>query len=67
MRAPGPRPSPGGAAGSRLAALTLVALALGSPWAFGAVAPRPQLCLVATGLLAAAVAIGILVMLIHWG
>ncbi len=60
MTAPAhPRPLPGGAAGSRLAAVTLVALALAAPWAFGAVAPRPLLFVIAAGLLAAAVALAL--------
>jgi O-antigen ligase len=51
------RPSP--PLGARLAAVTLVSLALVSPWAFGAVAPRPLLLVIAAGLLAVGVALAL--------
>jgi len=50
------RPAP---LGSRLAAATLVVIALASPWAFGAVAPRALLLVIAVGLLAVAAALAL--------
>lgn len=53
----GTRPSPGGGAGARLAAVTLLSLAFATPWALGAVAPRPLRLVIAAALLAVAVAL----------